>query len=97
MNGPDNNGFRDSQKIAQIMSQHQLFKWFIGILTSLIVALLFSVKSDVNSVKSDVNRNEQTINEMNLEMNIKISRIERDLSWVKSLLKPSVSGQIGKD
>ena len=57
---------------------------------SLIVAPLFSVKSDVNN-------NERTINEINLEMNIKISRIETDLSWIKSLLKPSVSGQIGKD
>ena len=90
MNGSGGNGIRDSEKMARIMNQHQLFKWFIGILMSLIVALLFSVKSDVNN-------NERTINKINLEMNIKISRIETDLSWIKSLLKPSVSGQIGKD
>ena len=66
--------------------------------------MLIWIKVDVNrneqtinevltSIKSDVNRNERTINEVNM----KIARVETDLSWIKSLLKPSVSGQVGKN
>ena len=84
MNGSSNNDIRDSQKFAQIMGQFQLFKWGFGMFVLFILAIF-------GWIVSDVNRNEQTIYETSQQ----ISRVETDVSWIKHLLRPGQSSQLG--